>query len=63
MTRLLTVVLPDEYAEMISVIDEISKEKRQSVSRTIRDMLSDYMQIEPVSTREIKKRNMYKNKL
>lgn len=56
----LMVAFPVEYAELGKQIVEISNEKRQSISKTIRDMLCDATGFEPVLRTEIKTRNRSK---
>jgi hypothetical protein len=56
-----TVALPDEYDELATQIEAISIENKQSISRTIRDILCQSLNFTPVLTREIRKRNMYKS--
>jgi hypothetical protein len=49
------VAFPPEYNELAEKIIDISNEKRQSVSKTIRDMLCDVTGFTPVLTRESRK--------
>jgi len=53
--EIITVAMPDEYDGLTEQIFNISNEKRQSVSKTIRDMLCDVTGFTPVLTREIRK--------
>lgn len=57
--RILTVALPEEFDELADEISKISVEKKQSISRTIREMLCEVTKIEPTRSDEVKKRNMY----
>jgi hypothetical protein len=54
------VAFPIEYAELAEQIVETSTEKRQSISKTIRDMLCEAAGFTPVLRTEIKKRNRTK---
>jgi hypothetical protein len=54
------VSFPAEYAELSEQIVKTSIEKRQSISKTIRDMLCDATGFEPIVRTEIKKRNRTK---
>ncbi len=60
--KIYTVALPEEFAELARTIEKISIENHQSVSWTIRDMLCKSVNFTPVLDREIKKRDMFKNK-
>lgn len=55
------VALPEEFDELVKQLEDISKEKHQSISRTIRDILCESLNFTPTG-REIKKRNMFVNK-
>lgn len=55
-----TVALPDEYDELAKKISDISLEKRQSISKTIRDMLCDVTGFTPVVSKEIMKQKRSK---
>jgi len=57
-----TVALPDEYDGLAEKIIDISNEKRQSVSKTIRDMLCDVMGFTPIIDRDFKNRNRVNSK-
>jgi hypothetical protein len=52
-----SVAFPPEYNELFDMIMALSNESRQSISKTIRDILCDYTGFEPVLTREIKRQN------
>jgi len=56
-----TVFLPNEFDELAAKIAAISEEKNQSISVTIREMLSEYNGFEPVRVREIKPRRKNKS--
>lgn len=47
------VVLSEEYEDLAKQIEEISNKKRQSISKTIRDMICDMTGFEPVFERNI----------
>lgn len=49
-----TVFLPNEYDELAVIIADIAKEKNQSISTVVRDMLCELNNFEPVRFREIK---------
>lgn len=55
---LLSVTLPEEFSELAKKIDDISKEKHQSISRTIREILCESLDFTPEN--DIRKRNMYR---
>jgi hypothetical protein len=60
MPKFITVVLPEEFQELYDSIDNIAREKHQSLSRTARDILCESLSFTP--GRDVKKRDMYKNK-
>jgi len=57
--RIYTVALPEEFDELSKQIEDISIEKNQTISWTIRDILCEAMSFTPVFEREIVKRNKY----
>lgn len=50
-----TVSFPKEYDNLAYYIMESSNKNRQSISKTIRDMLCDYTGFEPLLEKGIKK--------
>jgi hypothetical protein len=54
-----TVFLPNEFDELTAKIAEISTEKNQSPSATIRDMLCKATGFKPARVREIKNYKKY----
>jgi len=53
--EIITVAMPDEYDALTEQIFDISNEKRQSVSKTVRDILCESLSFTPVLTRESRK--------
>ena len=53
--EIITVAMPDEYDALTEQIFNISNEKRQSISKTIRDILCESLNFTPILTREIRK--------
>ena len=52
-----TVAFPPEYNELADYIMNLSLKNRQSLSKTIRDLLCDAAGFTPTITREIKRQN------
>jgi hypothetical protein len=50
-----TVAFPKEYDDLAYCIMEMSNENRQSISKTIRDILCEYLCFEPILEKGIKK--------
>lgn len=59
--RIYTVAVPDELCELSERIENISLEKNQSFSKTIRDVLLESFNISNTD-RVVQTRNMYKNR-